>query len=130
VTVNIGPNSAATPGGGDGGGGVPSGGTGGNASAGSTGGAGGNAFGPSGADAGAGGDAFGGGIANNGSLTIEPRLGARKGSKQAKATDTISGNITPQTEDGEYRPAVRTQPKIEGRRWQRRLCSEWERRYR
>src|SRR5262249_59017407 len=36
----------------------------------------------------------GGGIFNTaaGTLTIQPRLGAHKGSKQSKATDTITGN--------------------------------------
>jgi len=91
VTVNF--QSANAAGGSAGG----QGGNGGNATGGTgqsptIGGAGGDALGGNGGFGGGGGDGFGGGIAADGSATIDPRHGARRGSKQAKATDTISGN--------------------------------------
>ncbi len=82
-----------------GGGGGGSGGTGGNALGGNgssptSGGDGGNAVGGNGGDGGGGGSGFGGGIASDGSLTIAPRPGTKKRSKQGSATSTITGNST------------------------------------
>jgi hypothetical protein len=64
---------------------------GGNGAAGNNGGDGTAGNGGAGGSSGAG---FGGGIANfpGGTLTIEPRLGAKKRSKQSKATDIITAN--------------------------------------
>ena len=72
-------------------GGTAAGGFGRNATAG---GAGGNATGGEGGDGGFGSFGIGGGIhnADNASLLINPRLHARKGSKQSKATDLITSN--------------------------------------
>ena len=55
---------------------------------------GGEAFGGTGDNSGEGGVGIGGGLANlaAGTLAINPQLGAPKKSKQAKATDLISGN--------------------------------------
>ncbi len=39
--------------------------------------------------------------ATPGTLTINPRLGAKKGSKQAKATDFITGNIAASASGGQ-----------------------------
>jgi len=54
----------------------------------------GSATGGDGGDGGEGASGVGGGIFNatTGTLTLEPRLGAKKGSKQAKATDLITTN--------------------------------------
>ena len=56
--------------------------------------AGGSATGGTGGDGGEGASGVGGGIFNatTGTLTLKPRLGAKKGSKQAKATDVITTN--------------------------------------
>ena len=72
-------------------GGTAAGGFGGN---GATGGRGGNATGGTGGDGGFSSFGIGGGIhnANNASLVINPRLHARKGSSQSKATDLITSN--------------------------------------
>ncbi len=78
--------------GGDGGdGGAGFGGQGGNGASGNNGGNGNAGNGGAGGSSGAG---FGGGAenSNGGSLTIEPRLGAKKRSKQSKATDSITAN--------------------------------------
>jgi hypothetical protein len=58
------------------------------------GGNGGNATGGNGGNAGSRGTAGGGGItvAGQGTLSLEPELGAKKGSKQARAKDLITGN--------------------------------------
>jgi hypothetical protein len=58
------------------------------------GGQGGSGIGGPGGNGGIGGDGLGGGIFNatSAKLTIDPRLGAKKGSPQSKATDTITGN--------------------------------------
>ena len=58
------------------------------------GGNGGNALGGNGGFGGNGGNAGGGAINNlaSGVLTINPQLGAKKGSKQSKATDVVTGN--------------------------------------
>jgi hypothetical protein len=58
------------------------------------GGVGGNGFGRNGGIGGAGGDGLGGGIFNldSGVLTIDPRLGARKGSRQSRAANLITAN--------------------------------------
>ena len=55
---------------------------------------GGNAIGGKGGDGGFSGFGIGGGIhnANNTTLVINPRLGAKKGSKQSKVTDLITTN--------------------------------------
>ena len=55
------------------------------------------------ANGGAGGIGSGGGIFNatTGTLTINPRLGAKKGSKQAKATDVITTNIAASASGGQ-----------------------------
>ncbi len=99
MTVNFSGKQAKSGSGGLGGnGGVADGGTGGTGNAGAAGGLGGNggnAFGGNGGDGGEGGIAEGGGIFNatTGTLVLKPRLGAKKGSKQAKATDVITGNL-------------------------------------
>ena len=69
-------------------------GQGGNGGNGGLGGSGGSGTGGNGGNGGVGGSGLGGGIFNQttGTLTIQPRLGAKKGSKQSKATDTITGN--------------------------------------
>jgi hypothetical protein len=92
VTISITNNQASGGAGGRGGtGGLAAGGDGGS---GVVGGRGGDADGGSGGQGGSGGRGSGGGIFNTKSaiLTIDPRLGTRKGSRQAKATDTITGN--------------------------------------
>jgi hypothetical protein len=92
VTVNFANNLANGGAGGKGGSGNSGfGGEGGN---GFVGGRGGDGTGGDGGTAGSGGDGFGGAIFNSlhASLTIDPRLGAKKGSPQSKATDSISGN--------------------------------------
>jgi hypothetical protein len=94
VTVNFNGNQAdgglAGPGGG---GGSAQGGHGGNSSN-AAGGNGGNATGGNGGNSALPGLAIGGGIIVDaaGSLVLKPRLGARKGSKQASATDVITSN--------------------------------------
>ncbi len=94
VTVNFNNNLAAggTAGSGEGGGSAQ-GGHGGN-SANAAGGNGGNATGGNGGNSGLPGVAIGGGIIVDaaGSLVLKPRLGAKKGSKQASATDVITSN--------------------------------------
>ena len=84
VTVTFTANQAASGTGG-------SGGTGGAAQGGV---AQGSATGGDGGDSGEGASGIGGGVFNatTGTLTLEPRLGAKKGSKQAKATDVITTN--------------------------------------
>jgi hypothetical protein len=54
----------------------------------------GNAQGGHGGNSGSGGDGLGGGVLNasTGTLVIAPRLGAKKGSMQAKSTSTITSN--------------------------------------
>ncbi len=92
VTVNLSNNTAQSGFGGVGGvGGSALGGTGGNGDPGRTGG---NATGGTGGAGGEGATGAGGGIFNatTGNLTLKPRLGAKKGSKQAKSTDTITTN--------------------------------------
>jgi hypothetical protein len=92
VTVNITKNRSNGGAGGRGGtGGLAAGGDGGR---GVVGGRGGDADGGIGGQGGAGGRGSGGGIFNakGAILTIDPRLGARKGSRQSKATDTITAN--------------------------------------
>ena len=92
VTVNFTSNVAASGNGGIGGaGGTAAGGFGGN---GATGGTGGEATGGAGGDGGFSSFGIGGGIhnANNASLVINPRLHAKKGSSQSKATDLITSN--------------------------------------
>jgi hypothetical protein len=91
VTVNFTGNSATGGNAGNGGAGGAA--TGGKAGDGTHGGSGGDVEGGSGGDAGqTGGDASGGGIVSSGTLTIDPRRGARRRSKHAKATDMITGN--------------------------------------
>jgi hypothetical protein len=92
ITVNFTHNRAfGTLGGYGGGGGAANGGDGGN---GASGGDGGDAYAGDGADAGESGNGSGGGIANfaGATLTIEPRLDAKKRSQQSKATNLISAN--------------------------------------
>jgi hypothetical protein len=94
VTVNFNNNLAAGGLAGSGGnGGSGQGGHGGNSSN-VEGGNGGNATGGNGGNTGLPGLAFGGGIIveNTGSLVLKPRLGAKKRSKQASATDVITSN--------------------------------------
>jgi len=95
VTVNFSNNEAAggRAGNGGDGGNHAFGGFGGSAVNG-PGGSGGNATGGNGGNASSNGTAGGGGItvAGQGTLSLEPRLGAKKGSKQANATDLITGN--------------------------------------
>ena len=69
------------------------------------GGNGGNAFGGNGGNGGNAGNADGGAINNlaSGILTIKPRLGAKKGSKQSKATDLITGNSAHAESGGRWR---------------------------
>jgi hypothetical protein len=91
ITVNFQENQASgAAGGGAADGGFPQGGNGGKGTG--LGGAGGDATEGSGGDGGAAGGAFGGAIANVGTLIINPRQGARKRSRQANATSTITGN--------------------------------------
>jgi hypothetical protein len=87
VTVNFGANQAQCAPGGRGGAGAK--GTGGDAGSKA-----GDAAGGDGGPGGASGSGLGGGIFNakNATLMIDPRLGARKGSQQASATNTITGN--------------------------------------
>ena len=92
ITVNFTNNQATGGTGGMGGrGGFGQGGSGGD---GGLGGSGATGKGGDGGTGGAGGSGLGGGIFNQttGTLTIQPRLGAKKSSKQSKATDTITGN--------------------------------------
>ena len=92
VTVNFTSNEVGANVGGDGGdGGVGFGGLGGNGASGGNGGNGNAGNGGAGGGSGAG---RGGGISNlpGGTLTIQPRLGAKKGSKQSKATNLITAN--------------------------------------
>ena len=92
VTVNFSNNQVRGGFGGTGaGGGTVKGGNGGN---GVVGGTGGNAVAGNGGNGGESGISEGGGIfdANTGNITINPRLGAKKGSAQAAATDLITGN--------------------------------------
>jgi hypothetical protein len=96
--VNINKNQAVGGSGGNGFvGGDAFGGTGGNGEGGGAGGNGGNANGGNGGDAGdvgSLGNTEGGGIAvfGSGTLVLKPRLGAKKSSKQASATDVITTN--------------------------------------
>ena len=93
VTVNFTANEVAGNDGGDGGdGGRGFGGNGGNGASGSNGG---NGTAGNGGDGGEGGGGIGGGIANfaGGNLTIQPRFGAKKGSKQSRATNVITANL-------------------------------------
>jgi hypothetical protein len=99
VTVNFSSNQATGAVGGNGaGGGVAVAGRGGNAAPGGVdpvgGGFGGSAVGGNGGIGGESGIGIGGGVfvANTGSLTLKPRLGAKKGSKQAGATNVITAN--------------------------------------
>ncbi len=92
ITVNFTSNQAVSGTGGRGGnGGTATGGFGGN---GAVGGRGGNATGGNGGDGGFSSFGIGGGIhnANATTLLIDPRLHTKKGSKQSKATDLITGN--------------------------------------
>jgi hypothetical protein len=92
ITVNFTANIVAGNKGGVGGaGGFASGGAGGDGASGSNGG---NAAAGNGGDGGGSGGGSGGGIANfpGGTLTVEPRLGTKKGSKQSKATNLIVAN--------------------------------------
>jgi hypothetical protein len=92
VTVNFTSNQASGGAGGLGGaGGFGSGGAGG---AGVRGGNGGDGLGGNAGNGGGGGNGLGGAIfnANTAALTIAPRLGAKKGSKQSNASDTITAN--------------------------------------
>jgi len=92
ITVNFTGNQAVSGIGGPGGlGGNATGQSGGT---GDPGGNGGNAIGGTGGDRGEGGIGQGGGIedTSSGTLVIAPRQGAKKGSKQAKATDVITSN--------------------------------------
>jgi hypothetical protein len=84
VTVTFTSNQAASGTGGNGGGGGTA--TGGNGGGGATGG--------NGGAGGEGASGVGGGIFNatTGTFTLKPRLGAKKGSKQAHATDVITTN--------------------------------------
>ncbi len=54
---------------------------------------GGNVSGGNGGASGLGGSAYGGGFADDGIVTLNPRLGAKKRSNQAKATDTVTANF-------------------------------------
>ena len=96
VTVDFTKNQAAGgPAGSGGNGGIDAYGGYGGAGHGGPGGNGGNATGGNGGNAGAiSGTGEGGGIAvdPSGTLVLKPRLGAKKGSKQAGATDVITGN--------------------------------------
>ena len=102
ITVNFTNNAAV---GGSGGNGFTAGnafgGSGGNGEAGK-GGNGGDASGGNGGNAGVAGVGSGGGITVDtaGSLVLKPRLGARKGSKQANATDIITLNSAIPGQDG------------------------------
>ncbi len=101
MTVNFSNNQAQSGVGGVGGaGGSGTGGSGGTGNGG--GGSGGNATGGTGGAGGEGGTGIGGGIFNavTGTLTINPRLGAKKGSKQAKATDVITANLAASASGG------------------------------
>jgi hypothetical protein len=99
VTVNFTSNQANGAFGGSGGtGGLSVAGNGGGITLGgadpSVGGNGGNSFGGTGGNGGESGIGQGGGIfvATSGTFTLKPRLGARKGTKEASATDVITGN--------------------------------------
>ena len=92
VTVNFTKNQVRGGVGGNGGNGRDA--KGGNGGNGQTGGTGGSTLGGDGGNGGESGIGEGGGILVDvsGTLKIDPRLGAKKGSKQAKATDQITGN--------------------------------------
>jgi hypothetical protein len=95
VTLSVINNQAEGASGGKGGkGGNEISGQGGNAITTGNGGHGGDIVNSSGGNGGVGGTGIGGGLfdANTGTLVIKPRLGAKKGSSQAKATDTITLN--------------------------------------
>ncbi len=95
VTVNFTGNQARGGFGGNGGSGLDAkGGNGGNGGTGFTGGSGGLTLGGDGGNGGESGFGIGGGITVDvsGTLLIDPRRGARKGSKQAKATGVITTN--------------------------------------
>ena len=95
VTVNFTSNQAAAGSGGSGGdGGADAFGGYGGAGAGGVGGAGGNATAGNGGNADFTGVADGGGIfvGQSGTLVLKPRLGAKKGSRESKATDVITLN--------------------------------------
>ena len=99
VTVNFSSNQATGAVGGNGaGGGIAVAGRGGNVAPGGVdpvgGGLGGSAVGGNGGNGGESGIGIGGGVfvANTGTFTLKPRLGAKKGSKQASATDVITAN--------------------------------------
>ena len=104
VTVNFRANQANVGSGGVGNqGGVGKGGNGGGAQGNNAiGGDGGNAFGARGGNGGDGGIGRGGAISNlpGGILTIKPRRGAINGSRQSKATDTITTNLASASQGG------------------------------
>jgi hypothetical protein len=100
ITVNFSGNEASGGLGGNGGDARDGrGGAGGN---GTSGGPGGPAYGGSGGNGGDGGDGFGGAINNlpSGIITIKPRLGARKGSKQSRAVNQFTKNLANQGDGG------------------------------
>ena len=100
ITVDFRTNSAGTGVGGRGGNGGL--GIGGNGGIGTLGGDGFSGSGGNGGNGGFGGDGLGGAIfdAKSATLVLAPRLGAKKGSKQFKATDTISANQANQGSGG------------------------------
>ena len=96
ITVDFVANQASGGAGGHGGAGSEGfGGNGGNGGGGKVGGDGFTGTGGNGGNGGTGGRGVGGGIwsAASSTLTIDPRLGAKKGSKQSKARDTITLNL-------------------------------------
>ena len=88
------------------------GGTGGNGERGGAGGNGGNATGGNGGNAGLGNDGSGGGIKvfRRATLVLKPRLGAKKRSKQASATDVITANSASGGQGGTPAPAAAQPP--------------------
>jgi hypothetical protein len=95
VTLDVTSNQAVSGTGGTGGaGGSATGGDGGDTGIAVIPSAGGNATGGNGGNSGEGASGAGGGIFNatTGTLTLKPELGAKKGTKQAKATDVITTN--------------------------------------
>jgi hypothetical protein len=100
--VNFSNNQAHSGVGGVGGAGGSATGGAGNPGVGNLGGSGGNATGGTGGAGGEGATGTGGGIFNavTGTLTIKPRLGASKSSKQAKATDVITANLAASASGG------------------------------
>ncbi len=101
VTANFTKNEVRAGNGGDGGKAREA--NGGAGGVGKTGGKGGDATGGDGGDGGESGTSIGGGIMvdHSGALILNPRIGAKRGSKQAKGVDLITGNLARAAGGGE-----------------------------